>query len=587
MRGLCYEWLVRHARAIAGVLAFAAGLSDASAVTKPDALASCITQLDNNPQVAQYCGGIGQGVPECRDNPNPVTRGGYFQARCGAYNQLTPHYYDPCAAGMKDHSRTNSLLQGDLSSMSACKEGCVYKPTGTCTDPGVSFTNSEPGSPTLSGVVCGWLSSGEACQPVSPEPGDDEKCMSEGGTKICASDEDEDDDPEYCISAGSGETFCVKGDDSDPPCQSGESSALCSDPNPPPDPPIEHQPPWNPNPPPPDVDITIEGNDYYYYNNNNGGGDPPPNNPPPVSLCGTAGNPPCQSPSTCGQPGRPPCETEGNGPPGNGCGREGEPVCDGEGQAACGRPGTPACNQNGTPSCGVIGTPLCGEDGGPVCGIIGRPQCVGIPGGGSGGGPGYGGPVCGAAGLPACVGGNLGGCGSVGQPPCGGCGGVGQAPCGSCGAVGQPACGNGNCGGEGQPECEGGGSASGGGYCGTPPACAGDAVNCAVLYQTYMTRCAVEDYNNYSDRPDDFGPDRLVTEGVEPEGDGIDVTASLNSSGWLGSGSCDVPTSVTVFGDTYALDEEGRLCTLFGIASVLVLVFAYYQAARIVAGGVS
>lgn len=574
MRGDRYDWLVRVAGIVAGVLAVLVGIGEASAQTKPSAIASCQGWLTANPQVRLYCVGSGFGEPVCNDYPDPTGGGGYFQAKCGPVMQGFPWYYEGCAPDVKDHSRTTVPIFGDPADVEPqCKDGCEVKPReGTC-------THSLMVESIATDVNCSWYSTGQACQPIDPPPDDDDKCVEEGGKKVCVRDEE----PQFCASIEGGETICVHGDDRDPPCVAGSTAAACKSPNPPPNPPITHEPPWNPNPPPPDIDITINNNDYYYYGGgtNGGGGDDPP---PPSNLCGTAGNPPCPPPSTCGQPGQPRCNSNGDGPDGNECGREGEPVCNEDGNPACGRPGTPACTGGGTPSCGVIGTPLCADDGGPICGIVGRPQCTTNPpppGSPPGTGPGYGPPSCGTSSTPPCVGGNIGGCGSVGQPPCSYCGGVGQAPCGNCGAVGQPAC----CGAN-DPDCENG-SASGGGSCGSPPSCSGDSVNCAVLYQTYMTRCAVEDFNQYSDRPNDFGPTYTPADGVEPEGEGVDVSAALDPSGWWGAGSCDIPTSITIYGEAYALDEQGALCSFFGIASVLVLLFAYFFAARIVAGGIT
>lgn len=567
-----YGRLFRVACVSAGLLVGAVG-SIARADTLPQALKKCNDVVALVPQYNQYCVGNGWGAVSCKAHPAAGGFGGTVNAECGnGHPQGQSFYYIACPIGTIDHTRTAVPVQGNpADEPPACKEGCEVKVNPSSCTKSIMID-------AVRGVQCLWKTTGQNCPTNEPDPDEEDKCLKVNGKKVC----ERPDRPKYCASVEGGEQICVDGDDTDPPCTTGSTAAACKNDTSPPDPPIEHEPPYNPNPPPPNFEFTINNNNNYQFYTNN---PPPPNqppDPPPTTACGTAGNAPCETPSDCGQPNKPPCDNEGDGPDGDECGGEGEPVCNDDGEPACGRPGKPACNNNGTPSCGTSTTPPCGTDGGPSCGIPGKPQCGWQPPGGNPPGSGYTGPTCGVAGKPACVGGNTGSCGSAGQPPCSTCGGVGQPPCGSCGAVGQPQCGQ--CGGQGEPECDDG-QASGGGSCGAPPSCSGDAVNCAVLYQTYMTRCAVEDFHNYSDRQTDFGRDFAASDAVEPEGDGVDPMSMLDGAGWLGGGSCSLPTSITLLEHVYALDEDGALCNALSIAGVLVLLFAYVQAARVMFGG--
>lgn len=466
-------------------------------------------------------------------------------AACSSYEDIPTGFScssNPCAAGQKNGSLT-SLFIGAGSDPTMCIAHCALKPTGVC-------TSASAGS--VSGKFCGWYTNDSVCDVSTPPPEHPADCMDAGGGRYLCHNE-----PQFCLQAEGKGTVCVPAPPDLPPdpCAVSATSALCVAPNSPPDPPIQHQPDYNPNPPPPDVTINIDNRQYHYYG---GGSSSPPGpgqgggDPPNSGRCGTAGNPPCPPPSPCGQPGKPPCSSGGGGSGGIGahCGHAGEPVCDEHGEPACGVPGRGACASDGTPSCGVQGKPPCGSDGGPACGVVGKPQC-------SGDGTG---PVCGIPGKPDCQGGNTGSCGGVGQPPCASCGGQGQPACSAnCGTPGNPPC-SGECGGAGQPECH---TAAGGGDCAAAPVCAGEQILCSVLYQQWKTRCGIQDLqdlirlNDYDPTNDDAGiSDQADSSGFFVSG-AESITSILSADGWLGGGAC--PT----FGSVYVLDTTINLDSPF------------------------
>lgn len=149
---------------------------------------------------------------------------------------------------------------------------------------------------------------------------------------------------------------------------------------------------------------------------------------------------------------------------------------------------------------------------------------------------------------------------------------------------------------------EGDNAASGGGTCGAAPACSGDGIACAILYQTWATRCAVVNLDLDGGAPggeegggvdtagmgdaNDFGDAGVSAAdawrpGVGEEGGPSGVT-DFDTTGWLGgSRSCPVFPVVDVLGVSIDFNFED-LCWFMGIGAQLVLVFAALSSIKIV-----
>lgn len=134
----------------------------------------------------------------------------------------------------------------------------------------------------------------------------------------------------------------------------------------------------------------------------------------------------------------------------------------------------------------------------------------------------------------------------------------------------------------------GDGEASGGARCDAPPVCTGDPVTCMVAYQAWETRCAVtgleERIFDTEGMDDSTGTENVQPPDIQPFDTG---GISFDDSGWLGGGGSCPDWTVSVMGSSYNLDESGHLCRFLQIGAGLVLVFAAWASARIIAGGIS
>ena len=57
---------------------------------------------------------------------------------------------------------------------------------------------------------------------------------------------------------------------------------------------------------------------------------------------------------------------------------------------------------------------------------------------------------------------------------------------------------------------------------------------------------------------------------------------SPDTSGFLSGGSCPQIPDIVVFGTSYALDPNGRLCSILDWVRALVMLAAYYAAFKII-----
>lgn len=176
---------------------------------------------------------------------------------------------------------------------------------------------------------------------------------------------------------------------------------------------------------------------------------------------------------------------------------------------------------------------------------------------------------------------------------------------------------------------EGDNSASGGAKCphdgGGPPACKGDAIQCNLLLQQYLSRCSAEKAatgkvaggiactseepltcTNLSPaecwakamqkkaacaadgiaqaltgEPGEELPDAdPSTAWVDEAGEGGDI--ELDMGGWLGARTCPVLPSFSVMGKTISFDSlRADMCAFFSVGGMLVLLFAAFSAAKI------
>ena len=146
---------------------------------------------------------------------------------------------------------------------------------------------------------------------------------------------------------------------------------------------------------------------------------------------------------------------------------------------------------------------------------------------------------------------------------------------------------------EGEGEGEGG-SASGGENCQTAPVCDGDAVACAIVKQTWSTRCNLEDgpdaaalkaawgnlgscdeedKDQYGNCPS-FG---MPTEEIDFEDVQFSETAIFTAS-------CLPDRQISVMGTSVVL-PMGMVCTLADALGVLVVISGFLVAYQIVMGG--
>ena len=162
--------------------------------------------------------------------------------------------------------------------------------------------------------------------------------------------------------------------------------------------------------------------------------------------------------------------------------------------------------------------------------------------------------------------------------------------------------GSGPGGGQGNGSGEGSGNgntAGGGGDCGTPPSVTGDAALAMIAYQTWATRCAVEQGNaegNGEEEPgdDDLPGDAPFNEGEEAEDESedpaevpahtFDIPSMLDMSGFMGGGSCPEFGSITMgpFG-THDLGGDW-FCEWLPVFRAFIIMMAGLSAIKILLG---
>lgn len=145
-------------------------------------------------------------------------------------------------------------------------------------------------------------------------------------------------------------------------------------------------------------------------------------------------------------------------------------------------------------------------------------------------------------------------------------------------------------------EC-GEGSVSGGEFCSAEPVCTGDAIQCAIVEQQWRNRCVapVTDEERTAmfaglanDDIDGDGASEGIAEGMPwSSDDPIDILSDFDSDGWLGGRTCPATYSVdlsSAFGGAINISLS-EACFFFQIIGSIVLVMAWFEAAKIVVTG--
>ena len=129
-------------------------------------------------------------------------------------------------------------------------------------------------------------------------------------------------------------------------------------------------------------------------------------------------------------------------------------------------------------------------------------------------------------------------------------------------------------------KCEPGNTDSGGTDCNAPPSCSGDGVLCNVDFQNWKTRCAIE--TTGKPQESDYGTSHTAAEAFGAADYGTAAAASLDASGWLGSGACPTLPQVTFMSHVYSM-SDWLPCSIMQLIGVFVVLGGYVQAAFIIA----
>lgn len=136
------------------------------------------------------------------------------------------------------------------------------------------------------------------------------------------------------------------------------------------------------------------------------------------------------------------------------------------------------------------------------------------------------------------------------------------------------------------------GTASGGEDCVTPPACEGDAIQCAILKAQWLDRC---DWDVPQSEIDSVMDAIIFNRGAagdggfgsgSTEGETVDVS-TLDASGYGSAGACPQPLGITVMGANISLDIWTGACDMAVTFAPFVMLMGYLMAGLLfVRGGV-
>lgn len=135
--------------------------------------------------------------------------------------------------------------------------------------------------------------------------------------------------------------------------------------------------------------------------------------------------------------------------------------------------------------------------------------------------------------------------------------------------------------GTGTASTPGTGTASGGDTCGVAPSCTGDAIQCMVVKQQWLSRC---NHGTEAERTSAMAAAGVTPSDVLPETE-VQVSQITPLSGSLVS-SCPPPLSLSIMGQSVNLDLSGPTCSALGMLRPVVLLIAWLSAAFILGGAV-
>lgn len=133
-----------------------------------------------------------------------------------------------------------------------------------------------------------------------------------------------------------------------------------------------------------------------------------------------------------------------------------------------------------------------------------------------------------------------------------------------------------------------GGTVTGGLDCNASPSCSGDAVQCAIVRQSWETRCAAQRTadvtQSLKDQLTQPGPtDDGETPEVWAEADGADMVSMLDDAGFGWSRSCPQLPTVSIMGRSISADPTGDACDFLQLLANLILMAGFAHAGYIVA----
>jgi len=116
--------------------------------------------------------------------------------------------------------------------------------------------------------------------------------------------------------------------------------------------------------------------------------------------------------------------------------------------------------------------------------------------------------------------------------------------------------------------CQGEGTGSTSGSCSVEPFCSGDAIQCAILVQSWKNTCSV--YDVQGEKPPwegdaDYGRD------LADEAEEVDISTGLDDAGFAG-GSCPADISLEMLGQTINIGFA-EICNLAAIIRIFVILF--------------
>lgn len=124
------------------------------------------------------------------------------------------------------------------------------------------------------------------------------------------------------------------------------------------------------------------------------------------------------------------------------------------------------------------------------------------------------------------------------------------------------------------------------GSCDAPPACKGDAIQCAVAAQTLKTACALDPKDNGEAAAFEEAKSKTGSQiGDLPGNDSVSIgSSSFDTTDAIGAGSCIADMLVTVAGSSITIPFS-KVCSSLAILGNLLMMVSFLLAGRIVVRG--